>query len=140
MEATVYERKVYYYETDRMDCVHHSNYIRWFEEARVDLMEKKGFSFRKLEAAGFVSPVLTVQAEYRSMAHFGDEVLVETRMESYSGTRVAFSYDVWDKATGALRCRGKTTHCFLNGAGRPVSLKKAFPEYDGAVRRAMAEG
>ena len=34
-----YEHKVQYYETDGMGIVHHSNYIRWFEEARVDLLE-----------------------------------------------------------------------------------------------------
>ena len=31
-----YERQVKYYETDKMGVVHHSNYIRWFEEARVE--------------------------------------------------------------------------------------------------------
>ena len=29
MEPVYYEHVVQYYETDRMDCVHHSNYIRW---------------------------------------------------------------------------------------------------------------
>ena len=33
-----YDHKVQYYETDGMGIVHHSNYIRWFEEARVDLL------------------------------------------------------------------------------------------------------
>ena len=40
MDPVTYQRPVYYYETDRMDCVHHSNYIRWFEEARIHLMEE----------------------------------------------------------------------------------------------------
>ena len=40
MEA--YKRKVHYYETDQMGIVHHSNYIRWFEEARIDFLEKIG--------------------------------------------------------------------------------------------------
>ena len=37
-----YEHKVQYYETDKMGVVHHSNYIRWFEECRTDVMDKKG--------------------------------------------------------------------------------------------------
>ena len=37
MEETVYMHEVQYYETDAMQIVHHSNYIRWFEEARHDL-------------------------------------------------------------------------------------------------------
>ena len=135
MKTVEYERPVYYYETDRMDCVHHSNYIRWFEEARVHLMRVCGMSLEGLEAKGIVSPVLHAEAEYKSMTRFGETVRVETGIESYTGTRIAFFYTVRDKETGALRCRGKTSHCFLSAAGRPVSLKKADPGYDLAVRR-----
>ena len=34
-----------YYETDQMGIIHHSNYIRWFEEARIDYMNQIGFRF-----------------------------------------------------------------------------------------------
>ena len=37
---TEYERRINYYETDKMGIVHHSNYIRFFEEARLDMMKK----------------------------------------------------------------------------------------------------
>lgn len=139
MEAVIYEREVHYYETDRMDCVHHSNYIRWFEEARIHLMRVCGFSYEGLEASGTVSPVLHAEADYRTMARFGETVLIHTKVESYTGTRIAFSYEVRDKATGVLRCRGNTAHCFLNRAGRPVSLKKADPAYDAKVRETLGE-
>lgn len=139
MEPVVYERAVYYYETDRMDCVHHSNYIRWFEEARICLMRERGFSYEGLEAGGIVSPVLRAEAEYKSMTRFGETVLIETRIESYSGVRIAFSYTVRDKETGTVRCLGKTSHCFLNREGRPVALRKAVPDYDRAVRACLGE-
>ncbi len=139
MIPDIYERQVYYYETDRMDCVHHSNYIRWFEEARIHLMRERNFSYEGLEAGGIVSPVLRAEAEYKTMARFGETVLIETKVESYTGTRIGFSYTVRDKATGTVRCVGKTAHCFLGPAGRPVSLKKADPAYDKAVRACMGE-
>ena len=140
MEAVSYEREVHYYETDRMDCVHHSNYIRWFEEARIHLMRECGFPYEELEAAGIVSPVLHAEAEYKTMARFGETVLIGAKVEDYTGTRIAFSYEVRDHATGVLRCAGRTSHCFLSAAGRPVSLKKANPAYDAAVRRVLGEG
>lgn len=40
-----YQHKVQYYETDQMKVVHHSNYIRWFEEARIDYMEQLGMPY-----------------------------------------------------------------------------------------------
>ena len=65
-----YEHRVQYYETDQMGCVHHSNYIRWFEECRTDYLQYLGMGYDTMEAAGVVSPVLTVQAEYKSMTRF----------------------------------------------------------------------
>ena len=35
-----YQHKVQYYETDKMQFTHHSNYIRFMEEARIDFMEQ----------------------------------------------------------------------------------------------------
>lgn len=140
MEAVFYEHVVQYYETDRMGCVHHSNYIRWFEEARTWLMAEGGFGYDRMETLGVMSPVLKAGAEYRTMARFGETVVIETRVEQYTGTRIAFSYAVRDKATGALRCQGRTEHCFINEKGMPVSLKKACPAYHQAVEAAVSGG
>lgn len=138
MHTVTYHREVYYYETDRMDCVHHSNYIRWFEEARVYFMQENGFPYEGLEAAGIVSPVLRAEADYHTMCRFGETVEISVEIEGYSRTRISFHYQVRDKATGQLRCDGRTHHCFINEAGRPVSLKKAMPEYDRVAGELMA--
>ena len=53
-----YGRKIQYYETDRMGIVHHSNYIRWMEEARIDALAQIGIPYDKIEAAGILIPVL----------------------------------------------------------------------------------
>lgn len=49
MNSFFYTHKAQYYETDQMGIVHHSNYIRWFEEARVDFFEKIGCSYKDIE-------------------------------------------------------------------------------------------
>lgn len=131
--------KVQYYETDQMGIVHHSNYIRWFEEARIWLMEVKDFGYDRLESMGIISPVLRAEADYRSMTRFGETVEIETVVESYTGVRISFLYTVRNKADGALRCTGRTEHCFLNSAGRPVALRKACPEYEERIRAVLAE-
>ncbi len=140
MITVTYQRPVYYYETDRMDCVHHSNYIRWFEEARIHYMKEMGFSYEGLEEQGIVSPVLHAEADYKTMARFGETVCIEVGAAFYTGTRIGFSYVVRDRETGTVRCIGKTAHCFINAAGRPVALQKACPAYDRSVRRALEEG
>ena len=54
-----YIHKVNYYETDKMGIVHHSNYVRWLEEARVLAMDEIGYPVSKLEQENLFSPVLS---------------------------------------------------------------------------------
>lgn len=134
-----YEHKAQYYETDQMGIVHHSNYIRWFEEARVDLMDQAGLGYKKMEEAGIISPVLSVEAEYKSMVHFEDVVIIEAVLEEYNGIRMTVSYQVKDKETGELRCVGKSRHCFLDSSEKPVYLKKSNPVFH-ALFEQMRDG
>ena len=60
-----YDWVVQYYETDRMGITHHSNYIRFMEEARVDFLKNIGWGYDKLEEDGVVSPVVSVNCNYK---------------------------------------------------------------------------
>lgn len=130
---TSYEHKVQYYETDGMSIVHHSNYIRWFEEARVDLLEKLGFGYDRIEREGFSGPVLGVSCQYKTMTHFGDTVRINTRVTSYNGVRMTLHYEVCDAQTGEVRCVGDSQHCFIAPDGRPAILRKCWPAFDTAL-------
>ena len=90
----VYRHKVQYYETDQMGIVHHSNYIRWFEEARTDYMERMGLGYDRMEAEGILSPVLSVEADYLRMVHFGDTVSITCSIKSYNGIKLFIGYEV----------------------------------------------
>ena len=57
MKLHTYEHRTQYYETDQMGIIHHSNYIRWFEEARTDLMRQMGIGYDEMEGQGIISPV-----------------------------------------------------------------------------------
>ncbi|MDY3919062.1 MAG: acyl-CoA thioesterase [Candidatus Limivivens sp.] len=126
--TAAYLHKVQYYETDQMKIVHHSNYIRWFEEARIDMMERTGFRYEEMEEKGVIIPVVEAHAAYRSMVRFGDTVVIQPKIEKFNGIVLEISYDVKDQETGILRCQGRTKHCFLNTEGKPMSLKNSRPE------------
>lgn len=128
-----YQHKVQYYETDGMGIVHHSNYIRWFEEARVDFLAQIGMPFEQVEARGIVSPVLRVSCEYKTMARFGETVRISVCVTGYTGAKLFLAYRVEDAVSGELRCTGESSHGFLSG-GRPVSLRRAAPDYDAILR------
>ena len=54
----MYQHIVQYYETDKMGVTHHSNYIRFMEEARVEFFNSIGFDYFEFEKSGMVSPVI----------------------------------------------------------------------------------
>ena len=134
-DITPWKHKVQYYETDQMKIVHHSNYIRWFEEARISILEQIGAGYDLFEEAGIVSPVLTVESEYRQMVRFGETVEIRAMVESFNGLRLVIRYEVVRENDGVLCCVGKTSHCFLNMDGRPVSLKRSYPRFYEAIRK-----
>lgn len=128
MSIFVYRRKTNYYETDRMGVIHHSNYIRYFEEARTALMERLGFSYVQMEKGGVMSPVLDMHCEYRGAVRFGDTVDIAVTVTEYNGFRMRCAYRVTDVLTGELRTTGESGHCFLTAEGRPARLYRTMPE------------
>ena len=135
----IYERVPFYYETDQMRIIHHANYIRWFEEARVYYLEKVGIIFAEQEAKGIVCPVLTMDAQYKKMVHFGEPVEIETRLNFYNGVRYGFSYTVRNQKTGEICCTGESTHCFMNPEGKLMKVKKEYPEMHELLTKYLAE-
>ena len=129
MDLLPYRRKAHYYETDAMEIIHHSNYIRWFEEARVDFMDQIGIGYKEVVDAGIDFAMLGVNCEYKSMVRFGDVVEIYSSMTVVTPTRVTVSYRVVDAESGQLRTTGETNHCFYSRVkNRPVSLKRELPE------------
>ena len=72
----IYERKINYYETDRMGIVHHSNYIRFLEEARCAFLESLNMPYSMLEDLGIMIPVLGVQCDFKHHVTFNDITLI----------------------------------------------------------------
>ena len=127
-----YVHIVQYYETDRMGITHHSNYIRWMEEARVDFLSQIGWDYAKLEAAGIVSPVLSVNCEYKRSTTFSDKISVGVSVKEFKGVRLFLYYEMKNEA-GETVCLGTTSHTFLNTEGKPVILKREHPEFYGVL-------
>ena len=125
MDVTLH--RVKYYETDKMGIVHHSNYIRWMEEARMDFLNRLG--------CGVTSPVVSLSCRYLASTTFDDEIAVRVFLESYTGVRLSFGYVMTHSGTGTKVLTASSSHCLLNAAGRPVSVKKYFPALDIELKR-----
>ncbi len=128
METSKYIHTVQYYETDKMGITHHSNYIRWMEEARVDFLNQIGWPFDKLEALGIVSPVLSVSCDYKISTMFAEKIAISVAVKEFKGVKLFLSYTM-ENEEGKVVCTGTTSHAFLNTQGRPIRMKQDYPDF-----------
>ena len=128
----VYKHKVQYYETDKMGVTHHSNYIRFMEEARVAYLDHIGANYARIESDGVISPVIGVEGRYLHTTTFDDELEIEVCIKSMTTFKLKLGY--------LIRCRGEevfegwSLHCFLDKAGRPLAINERYPQFAEAAR------
>lgn len=127
-ELKPYSREVFYYETDQMKIVHHSNYVRWFEEARIDFLKQIGMSYDEMENRGLLLPVLGVSCEYHLSFKYGDTFEVVPTVEKFNGLRIEISYKVYHGKTKKLHTTGTSSHCFTDRNLTPVRMKREYPD------------
>ncbi|MCI9527327.1 MAG: acyl-CoA thioesterase [Lachnospiraceae bacterium] len=130
-----YIHRVNYYETDKMGITHHSNYIRWMEEARADYLKSLGYGLRRLEADGITSPVVSVECRYKHTTTFDDEIKIEVAIEKYNSVKLELSYIMTELVTGTVVLTAKSAHCFIDEKGKPIIVKRLFPAFDEILRR-----
>ncbi len=108
--------RVRYAETDRMDVVYHSNYLVWFETARILMLDEIGMPYSEIETRGLFLPVLTVSAEYMSPARFDDQLEIHLFMKKKPRARIHFDYEV--RRGDELLAIGHSSHGFMDRSGK----------------------
>lgn len=127
-----YKHLVQYYETDKMGVTHHSNYIRWMEEARVCFLKNIGWDFSKLESLGIISPVVNVECQYKLSTYFEDEILIDVAVEEIKGVKLILKYEMTNEA-GKVVATAKSVHCFMDENGRPIRIERQYPDFYKAI-------
>ncbi|MBR4669364.1 MAG: acyl-CoA thioesterase [Butyrivibrio sp.] len=123
-----YMHTVQYYETDRMGITHHSNYIRWMEEARVDFLSQIGWDYARLEEMGIISPVINVNCDYKKTTTFADKVYIKVSVKEFKGVKLFLSYEMKNE-DGVVVCTATSSHAFLTKEGKPIRVQKEYPDF-----------
>ncbi len=139
MKSMIYHRKVNYYETDQMSIVHHSNYIRYFEEARLELLDRLDLNYAAMEDNGLIIPVLFVDCQYLQPLLYGDVFDIHLRITKYDGIKMELSYEIYKDEGKTLCTTGCSGHCFLDKEMKPVRMKREYPEIYQKIK-ALVEG
>ena len=124
----VFKRKINYYETDKMQVVHHSNYIRYLEECRIDFLKQINLDYFKIEEMGLMIPVLSVNCSYKNPARFGETICIVPKLEKFRGVKFEMSYRIYSEDYKLLHNEAESTHCFVDFDFKPVRLKRDYAE------------
>ncbi len=132
-----YKRRVTFYETDGMKVVHHANYLKYFEEARVEYLRAGGLDLNELMDEGIVFPIVEVSVKYLKSACYDDNLLVKTYLRKVNRVRLDFDYEVVREATGEVLTTGHTVNTYTDmKTGRIARLPQE--KIDALVR--LSEG
>ncbi|MBR4298260.1 MAG: acyl-CoA thioesterase [Bacteroidales bacterium] len=133
MIKTEHYLDVRYYETDQMGIVHHSNYIRYFECGRTDMLKKLGLPIERIEEAGVMLPVISVECKYKVPAKLGDTLKIVSVIEQIPRARLVIGTEIYNPA-GQLVCSGEVQLGFIDSKTRrpvrcPQMLLGIFEEH-----------
>ncbi len=134
-----YYRKINYYETDKMGITHHSNYVRFMEEARLELLDKIGCDYGEMEEEGIISPVLSVSCNYKKSTTYTDELAINVKIVGFTGIRFSFEYEMINLSDNSVVCTAISEHCFVNSSFKPINLNKVQPELYQKILNSLEE-
>ena len=112
MNFTTRFHQVRYAETDQMRCVHHSNYVKYFEMARIEWLDALGVSYAQMEREGLLMPVVSVAMTFKKPLHFGDSFKVKVSLKKPPLATLEFDYAITNQAEEEI-CTGSTVLAFI---------------------------
>lgn len=117
--------RVRYYETDQMGIVHHSNYIRYYETVRTEMLREFGTTYREMEEHGVMLPVLDVQSHYISPAYDDDLLTIRVSLREMPKARMRFDYEIYREGDQLINT-GSVTLGFMNSITRRACRVPAY--------------
>ncbi len=121
----LYKRRVQFYETDAQGIVHHSNYFRYFEEARGEFLRRLNLPYNSIREEGYEVVLLEAFCSFKKPL-FYDE-LFEIQLELSNIDRFTFEFLYKVTVNGNIRAEGRTKHCMVKG-GKIVSIPDKLKE------------
>ncbi len=101
-----------------MGIVYHTNYIKWFELGRAELLREIGLVYASLSQQGYYLPLTEVNCHYLASARYDQILLVETEIDYVRRASLKFISTIWDEKKEKVLVEGHTVHAFTNGQGK----------------------
>ncbi|MGD9015723.1 MAG: thioesterase family protein [Candidatus Omnitrophota bacterium] len=113
--------KIFYHHTDCGGVVYYANYLKFFEEARTELLAERDILIKQLIKQGIQFVVSRQEIDYKSPAFYGDTLQIDTRLINVSGIRIEFDYQI-ENQNGQIICTGKTSLACVDTNFKPQAI------------------
>jgi acyl-CoA thioester hydrolase len=115
-----------YYETDQMGFVHHSNYLRYFELARIEWISSLGLSYQKMEERGYLMPVIKANIDFKRPLTFGKSFRIKIESNKMPKVKFELTYEVLLEENEII-ATGSTVLAFLSSNNlKPIRCPEFF--------------
>jgi len=122
LKKNISKIRVIYADTDAMGIVYHTNYIKWFEIGRTELLRDMGIYYTVFESQGYNLPLTKAYCHYFLPARFDQVLLIETGIEYVKRASIKFSCVIWDEKQEKMLVEGYTVHACTNSEGKIVRI------------------
>jgi len=109
-------------EIDAMTIVWHGNYVKFLEDGREDFGIKYGLDYMSVYEAGYMTPVVKMNLEYKAPVFYGQKIVVETTFINSPAAKIVFEYKIVCGSTGNVLTTATTQQVFINADTRELEL------------------
>ena len=120
--------RVIYADTDALGIVYHTNYIKWFEIGRGELLRELGIPYSQIENMGYNLPLTEVNCHYLYPARYDQILLIETQIIFVNRASVKFRFIIWDEKQEKALVEGESVHACINKQGKIVRIPREITE------------
>ena len=122
MKEKIVEHRVYYYDTDKMGVVYHSNYLKWMEVARTEFF-RDTIPYSRLEDRGIMLPVKSLNIEYFNSVKYDELIKIKIKLLAFSKIKIKFLYEIYDENLVQLKAKAETVNVFTDTDGNLKRLE-----------------
>lgn len=109
-----------YSETGQDGIIHHSSYVIYLEEARVEFFKSIGCDINAFEKQKIFCPVVDLVVKYHKPLLSLEEIVVQVSVQSFSKVRFVLEYQILREESCVAT--GTTSHCFTNELFKPIPI------------------
>ncbi|QHI34662.1 Putative esterase [Kordia antarctica] len=105
--------RIRYAETDQMGVVYHGNYVQFIEMGRTEWLRVLGISYKEMEEAGVMLPVISITMNYKKSAYYDDVLTIRTTLKKLPSVKIEFDFEILNEKEEIITV-GSTVLAFIN--------------------------